>query len=570
MHSGLVMRWKALVSLVAAVWVISGPGERADAAEAVLLRHHFAGLGGIAGRADLAAVKAVFELPESRRLRGEVDRKLAARLPVWFGGDAEGKTNHVAALLPWASALLDQESYVELTGDGGRIGSWAVALRLEEAKALELGRGLRGALGPILGGTPEATGDDWDWVVAKAPRSPAARFARAGGWVVVGGGKEAFDGILDRIRKSGGPGASAPEQVSRLEADLTKLVSVLGWSAEPAGPVAQWPTVRWVVEPRGGRFRTTAELNYSRPLGLALEPWTLPTSKLRDPLVGFTAMQGADRWLGRLEMFAPYGVTEWPKQFFFWSVAGDPWNQYLAGPMEVPTNLMAKLSLPLPMRMVTNMSWRGEVFGLRVTNKAMRVEFRGLPYLLPFLEAIREGETPMIFGGLFPQTAKGEPAPAELLQQVSGRTNLVLYDWETTGRTVLWTNTPGTPGPRVTTNAVGRLTQFKQLNQYWRLMMNTNTTRVPLAPGGEIWTPGWDWVNAAQGRLGDTITEVAQTGPAQLKAVRSSQLGFNALEIAYLLRWIENPGFPGWSGDPYIPPGAKTVPAPLPGGAAKP
>ncbi|MBL9128682.1 MAG: hypothetical protein JNL97_13590 [Verrucomicrobiales bacterium] len=565
------MRWKALVGLGVVVRAVCGVGMLSASADTILFRHHFAGLSAIGERADLAVVKTLFDLAESRRLRSEAEGKLAARFPAWFGGEAAGTSDHVAASLPWVRAFLDRENYAEVTGDVGRLGSWVVAVRWDEAKAVGAGQSLREALTALYGGKTETAGNAWDWTGGKAARSPAARFAWVGGWAVLGSGKDAFEGTVDRIRKSGGPVPGPAEDVAKLEADLPKLASILGWAAQPSGPVPRWPSVRLVVEPRNGRFRTSAELSYAEPLGLQLEPWTLPTAKIRDPLVGFTAMQGADRWLGRLAMFAPYQVTEWPKQFFFWSVAGDPWNQYMAGPMSSPTNFMAKVSLPLPMSMVTNMSWRGEVFGLRITNKAMRVEFRGLPYLLPFLESIRENDTSMLFGGLFPQPVGAAPAPAELLRQVSTRTNLVLYEWETTGRSVLWTNAPGPPGPRVTTNAIGRLTQFKQLNQYWRLMMNTSTNRVALAAAGEIWTPGWDWVNAAQGYLGDTITEVTQTGPSQLKAVRSSQLGFNSMEIAYLLRWLENPGFPGWSDEPFVPAGTKSVRSPLaPGEAAKP
>lgn len=566
MQNGLDMRWKALACLGVTVLGISGFGPCADSGEAVLVRHHFEGLGAILHRADLAPVKAILGLPESQRLRGEVDRKLSVHLPRWFGLDPGQATNHVGALLPWVRAALDNESYVEVLGAAGKVGSWALAVRMDEASAVEAGKGLRAALTRMLVGEAGegSAAVDWDLAGTTSGRTPAVRFARVGGWAVLGSGKEAFDGVRERIGTAGSPIGAASNAVFRLDVDLAKLAPLLGWREEPVSPVSQWPAVRMAVEPRGGRLRTAAEMVFEKPLDLVLEPWVVPTGVLNDPMVGFTAMQGADHWLGRLELFKPYGVTEWPRQFFLWSVAGDPWNQYLAGPMASPTNLMAKLSLPLPMRMVTNMSWRGQVFGLRVTNQAMRVEFRGLPYLLPFLESIRDGDATLLYGGLFPQPPKAEPAPAGLLQQVMGRTNLVLYDWETTGRTVLWTNAPRTVGPRVSTNQVGRLTQFKQLAQYWALMMNTNATRVPLTPSGDIWVAGGDWIQAAQGRLGDTITEVSQTGPAELSAVRLSQLGFNALELSYLLRWIENPGFPGWSGAAVAPAGVKTVPVPQP------
>ncbi len=563
------MRWNTLTGLGVALLGIVAGESRVVSHDAVLVRHHFAGLSGIAEHPDLAPVKAILALPESKRLLGDVDRKLAERLPVWFGAELGGATNHAAALIPWVRAAMDRESHTEVHGSKAWVGSWAVAVRMGETAGAEMGRGVREVLAPLLGDddaeeSPVGGWLDWELDGPEAGRQPAARFALIAGWAVLGSGKGAFDAIRDRMTAAAEGSNPAPTGgVSRLEIDMARLGPLLGWGSEPVAPVAQWPAVRMVVEPRKGRLRTSAELSFAEPLGLTLEPWTLPSGVLRDPMVGFTAIQGADRWLGKMELFKPYEVTEWPSQFYLWSVAGDPWNQYLAGPMNSPTNLMARVSLPIPMRLVTNMSWRGQVFGLRITNQATRVEFRGLPYLLPFLESIREGDSTLLYGGLFPQPPKGEPAPAGLLQQVAGRTNLVFYDWETTGRTLLVTNAPGARGPRISTNPVGRLPQFKQLSQFWRLMMNANATLAPLTRSGEVWVPGWDWINAAQGLLGDTITEVTQTGPSQLSLVRASQVGFNAFELVSLLRWLENPGFPGWTGD--LPPGDVVKSAPAPG-----
>ncbi|MGE3312662.1 MAG: hypothetical protein AB7O66_22055 [Limisphaerales bacterium] len=569
------MRWNTLTGLAVALLAFAVGESRVVSHDAVLVRHHFAGLSGVAEHPDLAPLKAILSLPESKRLLGEVDSKLAASLPIGFGVDGAKAAPHIDAFLPWVRLALERESRVEVHGSKSWVGSWAVAVRMEEAEAVKVGGDLRGVLAPLLGEGDSGGGEegrpDWELDGPEDGRRPAARFALVSGWAILGSGVGAFNEVRGRLS---GPRASEgglTGAVSRLEVDLANLAPLLGWGADPVAPVDRWPAVRMTVEPRKGRIRTSAELTFPEPLGLTLAPWVLPKEVLRDPMVGFTAIQGADRWLGKMEWFKPYNVNEWPNPIYLWSVAGDPWNQYLAGPMNSPTNLMAQVSGPIPMRMVTNMSWRGQVFGLRITNKATRVEFRGLPYLLPFLQSIREGDSSLLYGGLFPQPPKTDPAPVGLLQQVAGRTNLVFYDWETTGGTLLVTNPPGTPGPRISTNPVGRLAQFKQLSQFWRLMMNTNSSMVPLARNGEIWVPGWEWINAAQGRLGDTITEVTQTGPSRLSLVRSSQIGFNALELAYLLRWAENPGFPGWTGDEPPSREVKAVPTPgLPSKVGKP
>jgi hypothetical protein len=571
MEGGLDMRWNALACLGAAFLGILGSSPRAVARDVPLVRHHFAGMTQITSLPDMEVLRGILALPESRRLQGEAERKLAIHLPTWFGAATSGATAHGPALVPLVQAALQQESYLEVMGTEAGVGSWAVAVRMEEGPAAEVGKALRGVLAPLLGspagGTP---GADWE-LSGTGKRTPAARFARLKGWALVGSGKEAFEGMRDRIEASGVPTTPGSNEVSRLEADLARLAPLLGWAAEPVLPVNQWPAIRMSVEPRKGRLRTTADVAFAQPLGLKLEPWTLPKGVLRDPLVGFTAMQGADHWLKRLGLFTSYGITEWPKQLFLWSVAGDACNQYVAGPLSSPTNLLNRLAVPLPEALVQHMNWRGKIAAVQLTNQAMRVELRGMPYMFPFLQSIRSGETDMLYGGLFPQTVRGGPAPEPLLQQVIGRTNLVLYDWETTGRSMVFTNLASKTGAKVLTNATGRLTQIKQLGQFWRVTMSTNNSEVPVSPSGEIWVPGWDWINAAHTQLGDTITEVTQTGPSELSVVRSSQIGFNALELAHLLRWIENPAFPGWSDARYLPAGMKTVPVPQgPTGAAKP
>jgi len=137
-----------------------------------------------------------------------------------------------------------------------------------------------------------------------------------------------------------------------------------------------------------------------------------------------------------------------------------------------------------------------------------------------------------------------------LLSQVRGRTNLVLYDWETTGQAVVATNPPGGRGPARATNQIGRLIHFKHLLQFLMMSTSTRPNLLPSTEAGTIAVPGGAWIDAAAPRLGNTVTEVTRTGPAELSVVRQSQVGFSSLELVHLLRWIGNPGFPGWQDVP--------------------
>lgn len=556
------MRCPIFVSLALAGMLLSACGPRPGGAkEEVLYRHRFSGLADMAGREDLARVREVLALPETQAVIQDATRKLAASMPGWFGRPVLG-TNDALVYQPLIRAILDSENRLEVRVREGKVSGWALAVRMDSGSAAlaTAGEGLRRLVGVPAGAAPQEA-----FELKSEAGGPSAVFQVHQGWMVMGVGAPV---VADVVRGLGtSPGSNT---VFEVETDLDRVARLVGLREKPPGPVDQWPAVRLQVAPRNGLLRTTASLNFARALGFPLEAWQMPTNVLRDPIVGFTAARGASNWLSRLGLFADLGVTEWPQQLFLWSVAGDPWLQYFAAPIQAPTNLMAQISLTLPVRAVTNMLWSESIFALRITNQARRVELRGLPYFAPFMEAQRVESGEQLFGGLFPHTVGSRPAPAGLLQQVAGRTNLVLYDWETTGRRILTTNPPGVAGPRVMTNDIGRLVQFKHLSQFARLMLSRDPLRLPSAGDGVLLIPGSRWVDAALPLLRDTVTEVTLNSPTELSATRQSVTGFNALELLYLLRWIDNPGFPGWKEVP--PPAPRTRPAgpPVPGAPSAP
>lgn len=534
--------------------LIGASGFGAESGRSLLVRHHFAGLGAMGSRPDLASVQAVVALPESQRLIDGVARKLAADLPDWFGAGGGGGANAAGLPASVVRDLLWAETYLEVEGTADRVGGWALAARLDAAAAERMG----GEVGKFLAGklgAPAPAEAKSGWELGGSGGGAKARFASVNGWAVFGGGGGAFDRVREAIRGGGEAEAGWSNAVWHVEVDGAALSRLLGWRAQPPGPVDQWPSVELEVEARSGRLRSTAKLRYARALTISAEDWQIPTDLLREPLVGFTAVRSADTWVGRLGLLDDLGVKEWPRQLFLWSLAGPAWQQYFAGPVASPTNLMARVASELPMKVMTNAYWKGQPFGLRFTNNASRIEMHGLPYFQPFLEAVPVGgtESRQVHGGLFRLPARNSPPPRELLAQVNGRTNLVLYDWETTGSAFVITNAPGARGPARATNVIGRLIQFKHLYQFLKMSTSVRPTRLPSNVAGAISVPGGEWIDAAAPLLGDSVTEVTRTGPAELTAVRQSRIGFTALELIHLLRWIDNPGFPGWQDIPEPP-----------------
>lgn len=545
-----MMRFRMFLPLVFAgvLSTACGSGQGGEGGELVY-RHHFSGLRAVASHGELPRLQAVLALRESQEVLQEVSRKLAAALPTWFGGPALG-TNDALVYQPLLRSLMDTETVLEVRERNGQVTTWALAARVDAGSAalVTAGESLRRLAG-TLGETSEVAGGGFR--LALPGGKGGLELLLTQGWLGLGRGTLDLAKFVEAASgKPSGTAAGSTNGVLEVEADLGRLAPLLGLRERPPGPVDQWPMVRAHWVPRNGGLRTTAEFRFPGPLGLTSESWQMPTNVLRDPLVGFTAARGAGTWLSRLGLFKDLGVTEWPEQLFLWSLAGDPWLQYFSAPIVAPTNLMAQVALTLPVRAVTNMLWSDSMFALRVTNQARRVELRGLPYFAPFMEAQRTAAGEQLFGGLFPNTPGPRPAPAGLLQQVEGRTNLVLYDWETTGRRFVMTNPPGAPGPRVLTNDMGRLVQFRHLAQFARLMLARDPLRLPSGKGGELLIPGSRWIDAAIPLLGDSVTEVRRTGERELAGTRQSVTGFNSMELLYLLRWIENPGFPGWQEPP--------------------
>lgn len=551
------MRRSAIAVLIVAAFLGGGCTSGGPTAHEPVVQHHFVGLTALTRRADLAPLASILATAESQQILQDTAGKLASRLPVWLGGGEA--TPAGAALQPWVRRLLDSETFLEVRADTKGVTDWAIAARLDAA-AGAAGAELRQALGSSAGEMVETPGGGWE---ARAKSGTGrARFAVAGSWAILGHGAGAFDALHARIQKNGAPAPAPTNYVYRLDAKLARLAEMLDWPKAPPGPVREWPQVQVMVEPRNGRLRTKAEMEFGRPLELDLVPWEVPASFITEPIVGFTAIQGADTWLKRLAMFAAHADARWPKQLFLWSLAGRSYQQYVAAPMDKPADLLEKVAPSLPAALQATYAWPDAKHPLSVTNSEGKYEVRGLPWMAPFLSTAPLDDKQLLVGGLF-FPLKGQQAPNELLDQVRGRTNLVLYDWEVTGRSVVITNRTPSAGLVPGTNYIGRLPQIRDLIQ---LAMGTKYSpgQLAMTRSGEIAIPGWAWILSAMPYLGETITEVTRSGPSRLSLTRQSQVGFNALEITQILRWLENPGFPGWKPAPPPPPPAPGAPAKAP------
>lgn len=499
------------------------------AEERPLLRQEFAGARSLMGSPGLTQFQKVAALPETQVLVGRWLAGVARHLP-------EGTGRLEGPWKEWLRGGWEVPSVLEVSADEGGDLDWAWGLRFGEGRAGEEGRKLGGMLARVWDGVAPA-GEAVGGEVALPAGGGVLRWGVKGDWLVVGRGDRGWAAVQARLEEVRGfPGDAGVAEVWRGEVDLAGWARRRGWAEAPPVVLTSWPRVEWKVEPRQGRLRTQARLELPGAWEGTLTRWLVPTQLVRDPLVGFTAMQGADLWLGNLSGLQGLGVQKWPSQVYQWSLLERPWQQYFAALTPSPTQLMSRLVPALPLRVMTNTTLQGQTFSLRTTNEARRVELHGIPFFAPFLEALEMEGASLVHGGLFLPLRGAPPAPDGLLSQVTGRTNLVWYDWEVTGDELV--RLAPTGGGKKETNRVGRLQQWMHLLQFGQ-MLTQPQAMLPRTPTGEVAVPGTAWVTAALPLLGETITEVILTGPAEMTVVRQSTAGLNSMELVMLLRWLE-------------------------------
>lgn len=478
-------------------WLVAGCGRPAATPAEPLVRVHFAGTAAAAGRLADGPLREVWQHPETRALAAPLARRLAERLaPAW------GRP--VDALLPVAEDLLARGGLVDWHGpDGGHA------------------------------------------MVLAAPADPAA----AARWQdALGAAPAVTNGFLFAAARGGAEGALAGARAALVRlatngALFTAEVRVADVLASAGlakhAPLGGWPVRAGLrVTPRRQSLALAGDLDYGRPVTLPAGDWRLPVELLAEPMLSFTAARGFGDWLRGWIEGRGFPAPAAAEQAFAWSQAGLPWQSFAAVTSADPAAEVQGLKPEALAAALNRLDLHNVRLGLRVTNEARRVELLGLPFLSPFLEARPLREAGFLTAGLFPLPPTTNAAPQELLAQVRGRTNLVYYNWETTGaRLVFPAEKPGAAGR---TNDFGRLDQWRQLTQFLTLV-GRDPRELLKAFGPEVPVPGAAWMTAVGPLLGDSVTEVTQAAPDRLEFRRSSRTGLTGAELVRLFAWLTPP-----------------------------
>jgi hypothetical protein len=140
-----------------------------------------------------------------------------------------------------------------------------------------------------------------------------------------------------------------------------------------------------------------------------------------------------------------------------------------------------------------------------------------LEMVKPFLTSKEVGGSSFLFGGLLAgaDSPTNPPIHATLLQNWPTGTNLLYHDWENTGE---------------------RIEPWLFVSQLSRSILHH--AQLPMSAAGI------NWLGFVKPRLGESVTEITQTGPSQLSCERKSTIGLTAPELHLLVDWLESPQFP--------------------------
>jgi hypothetical protein len=503
----------------------SGAASPAAAALETVARVHWRGEAAIAADPHGAAFREIGRLPASAALATQTLDKLASAPWRLFNLNTNGAP--VAALRPLLDDLFRQEAYLEIRNAGHQPGELALALRLGPARAGVWETNLAAVMESLTGLRPApAPAGRPGWTLTKHDAPNLVELTRAGAWTLVGLGTDT-NGLLGRFRarieRDGSPvapAASARHEGGRatnfhwLEAgfDLRRVGRALPFLD---GRLPEtFPRIFLTVAGHDGGVRAEGQLDFAQPLPEELPPWNIPTNLIQAPLAGFTAVRGLWPWLTSLKLPEVEPLLPWPDEVFVWSRKGFPLQTYFTAAVPDASNRVARLRQSLMQKLnpwlATN--GMGRVEPLPFTNGFW---WSGLPVMQAFVQTVPSPGGDCVFGGLLPPGPTNQPPPGELLNAITSRTNLVLYDWEITQDSV---------------------ESCLFLGQIVRLALHK--AQLPAHSASMA------WLKAAGPNLGNTVTLLTRTGPSQISFLRQSSFGLTGVELQLLADWLESPRFP--------------------------
>ena len=232
---------------------------------------------------------------------------------------------------------------------------------------------------------------------------------------------------------------------------------------------------------------------------------------MRGQIISFTAGQDVAAFLNMNPALGHLASNPLTNQFYFWALDQMPLLNYMAWPVANASNALQRLATEAPAAFNPELK-RFNGTQLAWNSKAARLAWLNMSMFAPALEAVQDNDGQFLFLSSFPRSSKIKPAPDSLLAQIQGRTNLVYYDWELTGR---------------------RLSE-------WQILGKMISNRA-VGENGDAEIASFDeteWLGNVVPLVGNTVTEITRVAPKELSFKRKAPVGLTAVELVLLADWF--------------------------------
>lgn len=467
--------------------------------------------------ADAYVVSRIWSLPQSKQLQLQISDKLTTNAMRMVLGDAITRIP-AAVFRPLFDDIVLQECYFEMRqGTNAQTPEWCFAIQAGEQRAGSWVTNIALAAELGMGGSASPEPSIHGLTIRGTNAARSVRVSRIKDWVVVALGtakSPLFEDVASHLLHNR-PRLIAGTTNYWIEADIDLSRAAQFFTASGKTD-SSLPRVELNVTGDGGHVLTEARLKFPEVLSMPMEDWRIPTNAIHEPLLTFTAARGIQSLLAKWQERNGFHVIPAPNQLFLWSLDGNAVETFAAVPSSDARGEVSALSDFLLQKANPWLETNGYIGFHRVAD-ADGVVWGNVPSLAPFVRSLGSGKEGWVYAGLLadPGFGTNAPMPNSMVQTLAGGTNLVYYDWESTGKLL---------SPR--------LSLFQTARQI---------ARKPSMPTD---CDSLNWLVVLIRRLGITETTMMQTSSTELTFHRKSTIGFTALELHLLADWLESPGFP--------------------------
>lgn len=472
------------------------------------------------GNTNLAPFSLVFGQPSADAFEKLALARIAASLAMNLNFGNQGSTG--VLLEPLLSNVLRAESAGTFGSTTTNCRNFILVVKVDDA-GIKL---WHDNLEKIFGRAGEEFStngfDGWRW---KTKALVPIWIIRANDWLIFGLGDEFVPmqkDCLDQIRHQGRPVPPLKDKWLEADVDMERSADCFPEVFHYLKPAR----INLNVTTQGNKLRVAAGMSYAQAFdwsGAELKP---PKDLVKGSLVSFTAAQDVAAFCALSPAFSQLDGNPLTNQFFAWAASGFPFLSYIVWPQDDAANVLKKLSTKATREFNASLkNFNGTE--LHWLPHQERLVLANLRVILPSLQILQDKSGPFLGIMMFALAPTGPQAPDELWRQIKGRSNLVYYDWESTGL---------------------RLQQWELLGRM--LLTRRHKSSASIMKTQKIETK---FISDLASLTGNTVTEITRTSPTELSVLRTGPIGLTGIELFLFADWVGNLAVPGDNPRPTSP-----------------